>query len=100
MSKSILGASIAVAILTVSHSAAAQPAPSGAAFDATLRSTPDTVIWGYFAADAPPVLRIRSGQTVRIDTVSHSGMNTADDPVTFFGRGGIRPDQVLQDVID
>jgi len=27
-------------------------------------------------------------------------MNTADDPVTFFGRGGVPPDQVLQDVID
>jgi hypothetical protein len=44
------------------------------------------------------VLRIRTGQTVRIDTVSHSGMNAADDPVTFFGRGGIPADQVLQDV--
>ena len=57
--------------------ALAQPAPPlDKAPDATLRSTPETVIWGYFAADAPPVLRIRSGQTVRIDTVSHSGMNT------------------------
>jgi acetamidase/formamidase len=100
MSKSLLGWPIAAAIMLSAHCAVAQPAPSaGAAADATLRSTPDTVIWGYFAADAPPVLRIRSGQTVRIDTVSHSGMNT-DDPVTFFGRGGIRPEQVLQDVID
>src|SRR3984885_9824380 len=100
MSKSLLSCSIAAATLVFALSAAAQPAPSGATADVSLRSTPETVIWGYFAADAPPVLRIRSGQTVRIDTVSHSGMNTADDPVTFFGRGGIRPDQVLQDVID
>jgi acetamidase/formamidase len=100
MSKSLAGWPIAGAILVFAFSAAAQPAPSGTAADATLRSTPETVIWGYFAADAPPVLRIRSGQTVRIDTVSHSGMNTTDDPVTFFGRGGIPPDQVLQDVID
>jgi acetamidase/formamidase len=100
MSKSLLGWPLAGAMLLLASSAAAQPAPSGAAADASLRSTPDTVIWGYFAADAPPVLRIRSGQTVRIDTVSHSGMNTADDPVTFFGRGGIPPDQVLADVID
>jgi acetamidase/formamidase len=100
MSKSLLGWPIASAILVFACSAAAQPAPSGTAADASLRSTPDTVIWGYFAADAPPVLRIRSGQSVRIDTVSHGGMNTADDPVTFFGRGGIAPDQVLADVID
>src|SRR5258708_16275312 len=100
MSKSWARWPIAAAMLVFAFSAAAQPAPSGTAADATLRSTPETVIWGYFAADAPPVLRIRSGQTVRIDTVSHSGMNTPDDPVTFFGRGGIPPDQVLQDVID
>jgi acetamidase/formamidase len=99
MSKSLAGWPITVALMVFALSAAAQPAPSGAAADATLRSTPETVLWGYFAADAPPVLRIRSGQTVRIDTVSHSGMNT-EDPVTFFGRGGIRPEQVLQDVID
>jgi acetamidase/formamidase len=100
MSKSLLGWPIAGAMLMLAAAAAAQPAPPGITADATLRSTPETVVWGYFAADAPPVLRIRSGQTVRIDTVSHSGMNTADDPVTFFGRGGIAPDQVLQDVID
>jgi acetamidase/formamidase len=87
-------------LLAFASGAAAQPAPSSPAADATLRSTPDTVIWGYFAADAPPVLHIKSGQTVRIDTVSHSGMNTADDPVTFFSRGGIAADQVLADVID
>jgi acetamidase/formamidase len=97
MSKSILGWPIAGAVLLLASSAAAQPAPVP---DATLRSTPETVLWGYFAADVPPALRIKSGQTVRIDTVSHSGMNTADDPVTFFGRGGIAPDQVLADVID
>lgn len=87
-------------LLTVASAASSQPAPSSTSVDATLRSTPDTVLWGYFAADAPPVLHIKSGQTVRIDTVSHSGMNTAEDPVTFFAYAGIPPDQVLQDVID
>ncbi len=65
--------------------------------DATLRSTPETVSWGYIAADLPPVLRIRSGQTVSIDTVSHQGINTQQDPVTYFGAAGIPPEQVLQD---
>src|SRR4030067_2360755 len=67
---------------------------------ATLRSTPETVSWGYIAADLPPVLRIRSGQTVRIDTVSHQGINTKLDPVTYFGAAGIPPEQVLQDAQD
>ncbi len=91
---------IASLLLGLATGAAAQPAPSGPAPDATLRSTPDTVLWGYFAGDVPPVLHIKSGQTVRIDTVSHSGMNTADDPVTYFARAGIPADQVLQDQID
>lgn len=65
--------------------------------DATLRSTPETVSWGYIAADLPPVLRVQSGQTVRIDTVSHQGINTRQDPVSYFGAAGIPPAQVLQD---
>ena len=58
------------------------------------------MVWGYFAADIPPVLRIKSGQTVKIDTVSHGGVNTGVDPVTFFGRAGIAPDQLLKDAVD
>jgi acetamidase/formamidase len=65
--------------------------------DATLRSTPDTVSWGWIAADRAPVLRVKSGQTVRIDTVTHQGLNTPKDPVAFFGAAGIRPGDVLKD---
>ena len=86
--------------LGLSTAAAAQPVPVNRTPDATLRSTPETVVWGYFAADIPPVLRIKSGQTVKIDTVSHGGVNTGVDPVTFFGRAGIAPDQVLKDAVD
>lgn len=68
--------------------------------DATLRSTPETVSWGYIAADLPPVLRIQSGQTVRIDTVTHQGINTKQDPVTYFAAAGIPREQVLQDAQD
>ncbi len=68
--------------------------------DATLRSTPETVSWGYIAADRTPVLRIQSGQTVRIDTVSHQGINTRQDPVAYFAAAGIAPEHVLQDAID
>lgn len=68
--------------------------------DATVRSTPETVIWGYIAADLPPLLRVKSGQTVRIDTVTHQGINTRQDPVTYFGAAGIPPQEVLQDAKD
>src|SRR5262245_34225616 len=76
------------------------PAPPGNKPDVTLRSTPETVIWGYISARVPPVLRIKSGTTVRIDTMSHQGLTTAADPVTYFGRAGIKPEEVLQDAKD
>src|SRR6266436_6598822 len=100
MLKSLPGWLIAGAALGFCWSAIAQGVPPNNTPDATLRSTPDTVVWGYFAADIAPALRIKSGQTVRIDTVSHGGVNTGVDPVTFFGRAGIAPDQVLKDATD
>jgi acetamidase/formamidase len=43
-------------------------------------------------------LRIRSGQVVRIDTVSQQGLTAGIDPVEFFGAAGIDPSRVLDDV--
>src|SRR5215813_14517220 len=91
---------LTVGLLVLTCAASAQPAPPDNKPDATLRSTPETVVWGYFAADIPAALRIKSGQTVRIDTVSHGGVNTGVDPVTFFGRYGIGDEEVLKDAID
>ena len=65
-----------------------------------LRATPETVSWGWIAADRAPVLRVRSGQTIRIDTVTHQGLNTSLDPVAFFGKAGIRPGEVLPEAVD
>jgi acetamidase/formamidase len=97
------GTAFACAVLTsfalASHAAAQSP-PPGNKPDVTLGSTPDTVVWGYFTARTPPVLRIKSGTTARIDTVSHQGLLTADGPVKFFAAGGIKPEEVLQDAID
>ena len=37
---------------------------------------------------------------MRIDTMSHQGLTTNADPVTYFGRAGIKPEEVLQDAKD
>ena len=106
MSKRVCGLAMtwwtAVGLAALVSSAAAQPVPvpAPAKPDVTLGSRPETVIWGYFSARVAPVLRIKSGTTVRIDTMSHQGLLTRDDPVTFFGTAGIRPDEVLQDAKD
>jgi acetamidase/formamidase len=88
------------ALVALVSAAAAQPVPAPSKPDVMLGSRPETVIWGYFSARVAPALRIKSGTTVRIDTMSHQGLLTRDDPVTFFGAAGIRPDEVLQDAKD
>lgn len=67
-----------------------------------LASTPDQVRWGYVpAVDAEPVLRVRSGDTVTVDTVSHEGIleDQGRDPVTYFAGHGVPRDQVLRDAV-
>jgi acetamidase/formamidase len=76
------------------HSTAAGVTP-----DAFLPSTSHNVVWGRIPTDRPPALRIKSGQTVSIDTVTHQGINK-QDPITHFGAAGIAPDQVLHDAVD
>jgi acetamidase/formamidase len=74
--------------------------PAMSAREVILRSTPVTVSWGWIAADRPPVARVKSGQTLRIDTVTHQGLNTGKDPVAFFGAAGIAPGEVLPDAAE
>ena len=77
-----------------SHSEPVRPAYKG---DAILRSTPDTVLWGYIAANLPPALSIKSGQIVEIETLSHQGLTTNKDPEKFFAAYGIPGNEVLAD---
>jgi acetamidase/formamidase len=64
-----------------------------------LPSTPQTVHRGVISPDIAPVLTIKSGDTVTIDTVSHSGLSEGG-PVAYFGKASIPPSAVLQDAID
>jgi acetamidase/formamidase len=72
-----------------------KPLPSA---DALLHANPGTVVWGSIPADKPPVMRIRSGQTVRIETISQQPL-TRQEPASFFAAAGIAADQVLPEVI-
>jgi len=67
--------------------------------DAYLRSTQETVVRGHLPAGRKPVLTIKSGQVVRIDTVSHQGI-TRVDPVKFFAQAGIPANEVLRDAAE
>lgn len=65
-----------------------------------LKSRPETIHWGFFDGSLPPVLHVKPGDVVTIDTLSHQGMINGTDPVTFFGEYGIPAKAVLQDAID
>ena len=65
--------------------------------DATLKSTPETVLWGYIAANLPPALSMKSGQIVEIEALSHQGLTTSKDPEKFFAGYGIPANEVLAD---
>lgn len=65
---------------------AAAPLRAGE-YEHHLPVTIDTAVFGYYAAESPPVLTVRSGERVRVDTVSLSGI--PDDPVPFFTEHGI-----------
>ena len=65
--------------------------------DATLKSLPDTVLWGYIAANLPPALTIKPGQIVEIEALSHQGLTTNKDPERFFAGYGIPGTDVLAD---
>lgn len=59
----------------------------------TLKPTPKTVAWGYYDAKAEPVLRIKSGDTVEVQTLltnSPTGLENA----------GVPPNQVEQSLRD
>lgn len=63
-------------------------APSLRAADYTLLATPKSVEWGYYNSEAPPVLAVHSGDTVRIQTISTCG--SRDDMV----KEGVRPEEI------
>jgi acetamidase/formamidase len=67
-----------------------------------LPSRPDQVRWGYLPSlGSEPVLRIRSGETVTVDTVSHEGIleDQGRDPLHYFAGHGVPAGQVLTDAM-
>src|SRR6267154_4615341 len=71
---------------------AQQPAESGGAFY-KLKPSPKTVTWGYYDAKTPPVLRIKSGDTVEIETLVTSSPER-------FENAGLKQDQIEQPLRD
>ncbi|BBY16297.1 acetamidase/formamidase family protein [Mycolicibacterium litorale] len=77
-----------------------QPGQGDRSGDHYLSSLPDQVLWGYVpTVHATPVLRMRSGQTVTIDALSHEGIleDQGRNPVEYFGGLGVNESDILED---
>ena len=84
---------ICLLLFAVINFAAAQTSQSTAPQKHKLPATPKTVAWGYYDAAAPPILRIRSGDTVEFETL------ITNSP-TGLERAGVPPEQVQQSLRD
>ena len=58
-----------------------------------LKPTPKTVAWGYYDASTPPVMRVKSGDTVEVQTLITSS------PTRLEG-AGVKPEDVEQSLRD
>lgn len=98
MNATLLRLTLAAACLcALSQGHAQQPAAKP---EIRIPSTPATVVRGIIPANVPPIMRVQPGQMVTIDTLSHQGLNTGDDPIAFFAKGGIKSEEVLKDAVD
>ncbi|MGW8884904.1 acetamidase/formamidase family protein [Streptomyces sp. NPDC055749] len=67
-----------------------------------LAPRPENVRWGYVpSVGSRPVLRMRSGETVTVDSLSHEGLmeDQGRDPLTYFRSQGVAESQVLLDAV-
>src|SRR3954466_7902105 len=71
--------------------AAMAVAPSVRAADYQLKASPSTVAWGYYWSAAKPVLTIRSGDTVEMQTL------TTSSP-TSLANNGLKPEDIQQEL--
>src|SRR6476660_1566124 len=78
---------LGLGILVFASSLCPQNVPAQAAY--TLKATPKTVAWGYYDAKAAPVLHVKSGDTVEIETLITSSPKRLED-------AGLPPGQVEQ----
>jgi acetamidase/formamidase len=68
--------------------------------DVYVSSRPQNLTWGAFPIHKAPVAIVKSGDTVRIDTLSHAGSTQDEPPAAFLAGYGVKRDEILQDVLD
>jgi acetamidase/formamidase len=89
---------IAAAACAAPESASSQNGAPEA--DHFVPSRPETVAWGWFPIDQKPVATIKSGETVRVDTLTHAGTTQNEEPIAYLTAMGVTREEILQDALD
>ena len=89
---------IALCVIGFPVVTAAQDEPLEA--DHYVPSRPENLSWGWYPIDKEPVLTVRSGQTARIDTLTHAGATQNENPETYLTGLGVPREEILEDVVD
>lgn len=86
-----VGVSVGIVLLCGLIEASLPSAAGAASRTYQVRSTPEHVIWGeLFKPDSRPLLRVKSGDRVVMQTVSHEGiLPDQGDTVEFLTQGGV-----------
>ena len=67
--------------------------------DHVVRSVPENLSWGWFPTDKEPVLRMASGEVVRVETLTHAGATQDEHPVEYMASYDVPAQEVLEDAI-
>src|SRR5215475_15778289 len=70
--------------------------PAAAQEKVTLKASPKTVAWGYYDAKTAPVLRVKSGDTVEIETL----ITSSPQRLEAAGVPAERIEQSLRDIYE
>ena len=102
MRRSIHNLFSCLAILAATACTAPDAGTTGESIEADhfVPSRPETVSWGWYPIDKEPVLTIQSGETVRINTLTHVGATQRAEPVEYLTGLDIPREEILQDVLD
>ncbi|MDE0081323.1 MAG: acetamidase/formamidase family protein [Gammaproteobacteria bacterium] len=68
--------------------------------DHLVPSNPENLSWGWYPLDKQPVLTVESGETVRIETLTHAGTTQSEEPVAYLTAFGVPREEILPDVVD
>jgi acetamidase/formamidase len=88
-------AALIAAFLACVISGAAAQGRDGPSAVHKLKATPSTVVIGYYAASAPPVLRVKSGETVEVETL----ITSTPERLEGAGLPAAQVEQSLRDIL-